>query len=210
MIRAVFELILGKYGNAQIKIKGLRQAKRLAKENYPLKLNLGCGAYRIKDFVGVDMCSQADLRWDLQWGLPFKDESVLEIRSNHCFEHLGLADLITLLKECKRVLVKGGILDFSVPHINPYLSAYLKNDVKFLSEKIYDIPEEKRHLYSTSFDKLSWLLLRDGEHKSIFDKEAILEKVKFAGFSNVSVREYDVSRDGDYRYSSVYVMAKKE
>ena len=46
-----------------------------------------------------------------------------------------------VLQECLRVLVPGGILDFTVSHIDPYIRAHLKNDFDFIKNKIYDIPD---------------------------------------------------------------------
>jgi len=141
--------------------------------------------------------------------LPFSDNSVTEIRSDHFLEHLELPLVVRVLKECYRVLVPGGILDFTVPHINPYLEAYEKNDLDFLKEKIHDIPQGQDVIYSTCFDRIAWLLLRSGEHKSLFDKESIISKVKLAGFSQVMTRDFDPKKDVNQRFSSVYVVAVK-
>jgi len=194
---------------ALIKSLGVRTAKRLSSRLDTLKLNLGCGSVSHSDFIGIDLHKAADLQWDLRWGLPFSDNSVQEIRSDHLFEHLEITFMVELLKECRRVLVHGGILDFSIPHFDPYLEAYIKRDFEFLKEKIFDIPPRDESIYNTCFDRISWLLLRNGEHKSLFDKDSILSKVRFAGFSDISTRKYNPSRDINNRYSSIYVVAVK-
>jgi len=134
---------------------------------------------------------------------------VAEIRSDHCFEHLELPIVLDVLRECHRVLVPGGALDFTVPHIDPYLEAYQRRDFGFLRDKIVDVPSQQSELYGTCFDLIAWLLLRSGEHKSLFDRDSIVAKVRLAGFEDVQTRGYDPARDGDPRFSSVYVVAIK-
>lgn len=175
----------------------------------PIRLDLGCGASKREGFIGIDLSPEADIQWDLRQGLPCKDNTVSVIRSDHFFEHLELKDLIKILKECRRVLISGGLLDFSVPHIDPYIQAYLNRDFDFLKEKIYDIPEGEKDLYNTCFDLIAWLLCREGEHKSMFDKDSIIAKVGFAGFDTVFTREYDPEKDTNPRFSSIYVVAIK-
>jgi len=147
--------------------------------------------------------------WDLRWGLPFPNDRIAEIRSDHFFEHLELPDVVRVLTECRRVLQPGAILDFTVPHIDPYIDVYLAHDLERLTELVYSVPEGQEVLYGTCMDRLAWLLLRDGSHRSMFDRESILHKVRLVGFSSVSTRDYQPDRDLDRRYSSIYVVAVK-
>jgi predicted SAM-dependent methyltransferase len=186
-----------------------RKASKFAKRVHPLKLDIGSGAIARPGFIGIDLSARADIVWDLKWGLPFPDNTVSEIRSDHCFEHLELSLVMKVLSECYRALLPGGMLDFSVPHFNPYLDAYLRQDYAFLREEIFDIPKDQVEMYGTCFDRIVWLLYRNGEHKSMFDKFSILDKVRLAGFSNVHCREYDPARDVKRRFSSIYVVAIK-
>lgn len=183
--------------------------RRKLRSGDPLRLDIGCGCSARPGFVGIDLSWRADLMLDIRDGLPFPDNSILEIRSDHCFEHLRLPDVVYVLKECHRVLKPGGILDFTVPHIDPYLEAYAAGNSDFLREKISDVPVGQEELYTTGFDRLSWLLSRDGEHRSLFDREAILHKVRIAGFDEASTRNFCPSRDVNQRFSSIYVTAKK-
>jgi predicted SAM-dependent methyltransferase len=174
-----------------------------------LKLDLGCGEVARDGFIGVDLHPRATVPWNLTWGLPFGDDTVAEIRSDHCFEHLNMADLSFLLRECHRVMVKAAVLDFTVPHLDPYITAYLKKDWDFFTKYITDLPNGQTELYGTCFDRLAWLLLRDGEHKTVFDKDSIVHKVRLAGFCDVQTRGFNPERDVNFRFSSIYVVARK-
>lgn len=88
-----------------IKRKGMRQATLLKSEGGNIRLDLGCGSSKVSGFVGIDLSSDADIKWDIRWGLPFDDSSVIEIRSDHFLEHLELPMIVEVLQECRRVLV---------------------------------------------------------------------------------------------------------
>lgn len=195
--------------NFRIRQSNRKYIEYLAKSNADIRIDLGCGLLRRPGFIGIDISLGADIQWDIRRGLPFKDNAVLEIRSDHFFEHLELPIVVEALRECYRVLVPGGILDFTVPHIDPYIEAYLNKDFNYLKEKICDITHEQEALYGTCFDRIAWLLHRSGEHKALFDKESILAKVKLAGFENVTTREFSPAKDRNYRFSSIYIVAIK-
>lgn len=188
---------------------GIAKAEQLVYSSSVLRLDLGSGGIKRPGFIRLDLCSGVELQWDLKWGIPFPDESVVEIRSDHFFEHLELIQVVDIFRECWRVLVSGGLLDFTVPHIDPYLDAYLHKDLQFFLDRINDIPPEQKEIYSTCFDRLVWLLCRAGEHKSVFDSESIVAKLALAGFTDIRKREYDPLRDCNPRFSSIYVVARK-
>lgn len=195
--------------NGRMKERGLKYAKRLTRARTEIRLDLGSGSLKRTGFVGVDLDKEADLQWNILLGLPFENNSVIKICSDHFFEHLELSDVVKVFSECRRVLVPGGVLDFSVPHLDPYVDAYLRRDFNFLKERITDIPEGQEDLYGTCFDRLSWLLHRSGEHKSMFDRDSIIAKLRIAGFMKARIREFDPSIDYNCRFSSIYVVAVK-
>lgn len=46
---------------------------------------------------------------------PFPDKSIDYIFSEHMFEHLKLTEAVKMLKECRRVLKKNGVLRITLP-----------------------------------------------------------------------------------------------
>ena len=202
--------VLMRWFDLRLRAFGRSRARTFEASRHPLRLDLGCGRCGRAGHVGIDLSVSAELRWNLCWGLPFSDNSVAEIRSDHFFEHLSLRAFVQLLRECHRVLIPDGILDFTVPHIDPFLDAYLADDIEFLRTKIFDVPAADNAIYSTSFDLVVWLLHRDGEHRSLFDRRSVLMKLRSAGFREVWTREFDAERDvAPPRFSSLYAVARK-
>jgi len=83
-----------------------------------MKINLGSGYKRIDGFLNVDddPLVEPDFLVDIEASkLPFKDNSVEEVRAHHILEHIG-AGFIPLMQEIYRVCKHGAILDIVVPH----------------------------------------------------------------------------------------------
>lgn len=55
---------------------------------------------------------------DIRFGLPFRDESVPHVFSSHFLEHLEREEARKLLKDCYRVMKKGGIIRIVVPSLD--------------------------------------------------------------------------------------------
>lgn len=82
-----------------------------------IKLNLGCGDKRLRDYVNVDRQFRLhpDVEWDLEkFPYPWRDGQVSHIYAHHVFEHI--TKLVELMEECHRLLAPGGKLEFVVPY----------------------------------------------------------------------------------------------
>ena len=81
-------------------------------------INLGCGLKRLESngqVINIDSSedSEADIIYDLNKGIPMRDNSIDEIHAYHLLEHIK--EIITLMNECYRVLRKGGRMYIKVP-----------------------------------------------------------------------------------------------
>lgn len=86
------------------------------KNRKPAKiLHLGCGRKKIPGTIGLDIrkFSEVDFCVDLNSKLPFGENSVDGVISNHVIEHL---DYNNIMNEIMRVLKTGGINIMVVPH----------------------------------------------------------------------------------------------
>ena len=87
-------------------------------------LNLACSAYRPPEpFINIDVlksifpestkereqidAEQNYVEHDLTKGIPFEDNSCDGIFLSHFVEHLDAQQAVSLIKECKRVLMPG-------------------------------------------------------------------------------------------------------
>jgi SAM-dependent methyltransferase len=79
------------------------------------KIDLGCGESKPDGFLGVDreMTKGVNTVADLNYGIPFPDNSISIARANHVLEHL--ADKEQIMSEIYRVLAPGGKAIITVP-----------------------------------------------------------------------------------------------
>jgi len=87
-----------------------------------ISLDLGCGQFKREGYLGIDKRTKnplnnkptkADLIWDLDDGIPFKDNVVDEIYTSHFLEHITDIDL--MLYEMWRVCRAGSFIEIIVP-----------------------------------------------------------------------------------------------
>jgi hypothetical protein len=86
------------------------------------RLDIGCGLRKRPGFVGLDRSrtSGADVRCDLERGLPFLDDTFDEVWMSHVFEHLD--DTVGMMDDIWRVMRAGGTVELRGPHFSsPYL-----------------------------------------------------------------------------------------
>lgn len=83
-----------------------------------LKLNLGSGKNKLEGYINIDGNPKAkpNIVHDLAEDLPFKDNSIDEIRARHVLEHLKAPVFFKVMKEAHRVLKEGGMFKIRVPY----------------------------------------------------------------------------------------------
>jgi SAM-dependent methyltransferase len=188
---------------------GIAQAHAAVASGQPVRLELGGGDFRRSGWLSIDATDGAQIRLDLRRALPFPNGSVAEIHSEHFLEHLRYPDeVMGILREAWRVLAPGGLFSFSVPNVRPYAEAYVRDDLDWLRDRVYDRPPGGAY-DDTALDVLAWFALREGEHLTLFDGENACHRMRLAGFSEVKTREFDPARDYNRRESSVYVEGRK-
>ena len=84
-----------------------------------LRLNLGCGAKHLENYLNVDKYGDPDLKLDLEttpW--PWSDNSVVKIELRHVLEHLGkqTAVYLNIIQEIYRICQPQAEIHIVVPH----------------------------------------------------------------------------------------------
>jgi predicted SAM-dependent methyltransferase len=185
-----------------------RGVRRASSVKLPCALHIGCGQNIKPGWVNVDLNDEADISLDAREALPFPNDSVRMIYSEHFFEHLSLAEGIRFLRECLRVLVPGGRLSLGVPNARFMMEDYARGD----REKWVKLRD--RYCYPKSCTTLMHIVnhfFRQGEeHKYAYDEETLLEVVRDCGFSNVHERFWDPALDlEDRRDGTLYIDGEK-
>jgi ubiquinone/menaquinone biosynthesis C-methylase UbiE len=148
--------------------------------NNPIFLNVGSGQCpfdQSRGWVNIDKVAHEgmpipDLICDGA-NLPYEDNSIDLVVSQHCLEHFGCGDGQGLIRESYRVLKPGRSLIVTVPDLRALAVRWLEGG---LSTQIY-----VTNLYG------AWMGYDEDRHKWGFDRESLKEELRHAAqWSGVS------------------------
>lgn len=88
-------------------------AEKDAKDRGLLLVDIGAGINPLPGYLSVDLREDAHIKYDLNEGLPFGDNTVGVLNASHVLEHLK--DPIKSMREIHRVLAHGGWAFIDVP-----------------------------------------------------------------------------------------------
>jgi SAM-dependent methyltransferase len=179
-----------------------------------LKLHIGSGGHDLDGWINLDAGGD-DLALNVNWGLPFPDESVAFVYAAHLLEHLRFQDQAPLLvREIHRVLEDGGIVRFVVPDVGRLLEAYGRKDGEFFSARQQFYPLSEGFLVD-GVATLDYILLFCGagsqllnyNHKFGYDAITLCKLLIDAGFAMATESSYQGSlhpelRIDDYGYNA--------
>jgi predicted SAM-dependent methyltransferase len=152
-----------------------------------VKLHLGCGGVRWRDFINVDMNPAlldevdssrngcvADVFADMRHlGLP--DASVDEIFTSHTIDHFTRWDAVKMFHDWRRMLKPGGFLTIE--------AADFKRCVLWL----FHPTPEKRRLARTQFYGNQWDEIEYETHRYVWSAKELKNTLLEIGFKSVAV-----------------------
>jgi predicted SAM-dependent methyltransferase len=91
-------------------------------------LNLGCGNRYHPKWINIDINAKHPnvFSLDVCKGIPLEDNCCEAVYHSHLLEHLKRIDARFLMKECFRVLRRGGVIRVAVPDLEKICKIYLK------------------------------------------------------------------------------------
>ena len=162
-----------------------RRATRIGAHT-PLRLHLGSAAHRKEGWINIDLVGDpVDLAWNLTNPLPFRDDSVEAIFSEHVLEHFSLAEGLSLISGCHRVLRPDGVLRVGVPDARKYATSYVQDPTGFLAAVRPERP--------TPLLAMQELFYLEG-HRTMYDFETLRLVCEAAGFAEIEERSFGSSR----------------
>jgi predicted SAM-dependent methyltransferase len=161
---------------------GVLVAKTSGKYSHNLKLHCGCGNRYIKGWVNIDIEGKCDLHLDLRKKLPFPNDCVDYIISEHFLEHLIYPhETMLFLSECHRVLKRTGKICIGVPDTQWAISGYMSG---WKSPWLVAVNKYGWHPRDcvTKLDHLNYHFRQNTEHKYAYDYETISHILKDLDF----------------------------
>ena len=190
---------------------GLSKAARLSLSQN-LRLQLGSGSQPKAGWINVDLfADSADLSLDVREDLPFPQDSIAFVYTEHLFEHLEYpVDAKHLLAEIHRVLIPGATVSIVVPNFAEALQAYVSRDETFFTwaDRVRSYLQKER---PTLMHHVNYWFRQDGHHLYAYDAETFTQVLRDAGFTAVRERAFDPELDSEKRYllHSLYMEAIK-
>jgi len=151
-----------------------------------LRVHLGCGNDLKQGWINVDCyppTAESDeeiLVFDVRRALPFADQSVATIYSEHFFEHLPFEVVRrTILPECFRVLEAGGSIRVGVPDGEYFVRGYTDLEAGQAD------PEYESHLRDRTPMVFLNEMARGSSHYYLYDYATLERIFRDAGFGDL-------------------------
>lgn len=151
-------------------------------------LNLGCGGATFSDLLNIDGQSPelVDIIWDLTKRLPFLPSDQFDaIYSEHFLEHIERRAATDLLRDCFRILRRGGTIRIAMPCLDGLIEKY-RNGAHF-TDPMEDTGEFTETNGPLHFTRGEWLnvAMRSWNHTYIYNYEDLALLLQTVGFSDV-------------------------
>lgn len=162
------------------------------------KLHFGCGNDIREGWLNLDVNKLADYWVDVRNPTNIADNSVEMIYSSHMVEHLEHHELVAHLKECHRMLKKGGVLRLGVPDFASIIrnygnNAFLEKHRNVVPGEMFGLPDE----LICYADLMNRAFYEFGQHKTVLDEEKMTNLMVFSGFEKAGISKVEFNQEYD-------------
>lgn len=154
-----------------------------------LKVHLGCGDNIFHGWTNVDIEGPAQIKADLSQNVPFNDNSVDFVYSEHFIEHIPRDRGLWFLQQCKRILKPDGIIRIATPDLKIYCQEYMAKR----------LDRWRTHWQPGTPCQMVNEGMRRWGHQFIYDDAEMFMIFREAGFSNTVKCEYRQSSHQDLK-----------
>lgn len=170
------------------------------------RIHIGSANFVIENWTNID-AGGADIAFNVNWGMPFADDSVEFVYCSHMLEHLRYVDQApAFLRETWRMLKPGAVARFVVPDIRKLLTAYVTKDRAFFVDRHRFYPLSRDFL-DGGVATLDYVLLYSGvgphtlnyNHKFGYDFGTLAALLRDAGFRETRECGFQASRHAELR-----------
>jgi hypothetical protein len=164
------------------------------------KMNLGCGANLIKNYLNIGYWSSLSqdtiykdlagnigtymFNHDLVKGIPAQDGSLDIVYHSHFLEHLSYKDGIKLLTEVYQKLAIGGVHRIVVPDMELWIKSYYTKDDFFINKYRNEVLKDDLEIYQPRGAAFMGML-HNHEHKCGWDYEMLEFHLNRIGFKSI-------------------------
>jgi SAM-dependent methyltransferase len=198
----------------------------LSLETFQLKLNIGCGpGGKFDGYINIDNSPSiilgklsaikkvlralniidesrfvADwsgiIRCDVSKGIHYGDDTVDKIYSSHLLEHIPRDRGVSFIKECHRVLKRGGVMRLVVPDLFFHAERYVEATRALIGRE--KLPED-RTLHDVFLNTIYGAYLKKrrygAEHYYMYDLPTLVSILKNSGFENIKKCKFKEGAD---------------
>jgi predicted SAM-dependent methyltransferase len=153
------------------------------------KLHLGCGDHLLHGWLNTDLQPRVPgvQQLDASKPLPFADDSVDYVFSEHVIEHMPYPQGCSLLAECLRILKPGGVMRIATPDL-AFLIGLYQTDKSAIQQAFLDWSKERFLHWAPTADATFVInnAVRDWGHQFIYDDKVLRRALAEAGFGRIA------------------------
>jgi len=165
-----------------------------------MKLHIGCGTVYREGWINIDNNSdnnitKLDLNWDVRNPLPYEDNTIDFISSEHFIEHLPIHIGLHFLRECKRVLKIGGVTRTSSFDLSDLIYAARADNYNWKQDigavGIFANVQTRAEFFNLAF--YNW------GHQYLYTVEEMIRRYKESGFTQIQACKIQESQHKELR-----------